>query len=157
GLRVDPSLYVDAGGDLIVQDRMGRLRLPKSIVYQSEVVQNFRTKPCSYFNVGYIVKGQEVAFDLPAYDHSKPLIIDPAISYATFLGGTGYDQANVIVVDSSENVYVSGQTVSLDFLTVVGSLQITSAAVGCVTLYGNEAFVSKLDLSGSKLIYSTYL
>jgi len=157
GLRVDPLLYVDVGGDLIVQDKMGRVRLPKPIVYQPEMVQNSPARPRAYLNVGYIVKGQEVTFDLPAYDHTRPLIIDPAITYATFLGGTGYDQGNAIAVDSSDNVYVAGQTASLDFPTVAGGLQTTSAAVGCVDLYGNEAFVSKLDPSGSKLIYSTYL
>lgn len=156
-LNGDPLLHADASGDLIVQDETGRVRLPKPIVYQPGVVQNSTAETRSYLNVGYIVKGQEVAFKLPAYDHSRPLIIDPAFSYATFLGGTGYDQGNAIAVDSSEYVYVVGQTASLDFPTVPGGLQTTSPAIGCVALYGNEAFVSKLDPSGTKLIYSTYL
>ena len=73
-----------------------------------------------------------------------------SLVYSTYLGGTGYDYGTSIAVDSSENVYVSGGTVSSDFPTVAA-------------LYENyaggdyDAFLSKIDASGSNLIFSTYL
>jgi len=45
----------------------------------------------------------------------------------------------------------------LDFPVVQGDLETTSPAVGCVALLGNEAFVTKLNPTGSALVYSTYL
>jgi hypothetical protein len=63
------------------------------------------------------------------------------------LGGTNADKVNGLAVDRSGNVYVTGQTYSLDFPTTSGSLQPGS--------YGSDAFIAKFSPSGS-LLYSTY-
>ena len=70
--------------------------------------------------------------------------------YSTFLGGNGDDYGNGIAVDAGENAYVTGHTNSTNFPTL-NPFQAT---------YGggvNDAFVTKLNSSGSGLIYSTYL
>jgi len=69
--------------------------------------------------------------------------------WATFLGGSGDDYATRVAVDSSGSVVVTGWTRSLDF-PVLNAVQSTNRG-------GWDAFVSKLDPTGSKLIYSTYL
>ena len=69
--------------------------------------------------------------------------------WATFLGGGGDDQATGVAVDSGGNVIVTGWTRSLDF-PVLNAVQATNKG-------GWDAFVTKLDPSGGKLIYSTYL
>ena len=96
---------------------------------------------------------REIGFEVKDYDRSKTLVIDPVLDYSTYLGGTGDDGADVIVVDASGEAYVAGFTASVDFPT-------TSGAYGTVAPGGGNnfnAFVSKLDASGSILVYSTYL
>jgi hypothetical protein len=68
--------------------------------------------------------------------------------YSTFLGGSGNDEAYGIAVDSLGDAYVTGATISTDF-PVKSALQ---------SYGGNtDAFVTKLNPSGSALVYSTYL
>jgi len=89
------------------------------------------------------------AFNVPDYDKTRPLIIDPVLVYSTYLGGSGNDWGYGIAVDSSGNAYVIGATDSTDFPTQ-NAFQRT---------YGGgifDVFVTKLNSSGS-LVYSTYL
>jgi len=80
-----------------------------------------------------------------------------ALLYSTYLGGTGDgtaggDSASGIAVDSAGNAYISGTTFSKDFPT-------QSAYQGTNKAYNNfgcNAFVTKLNASGSALVYSTY-
>jgi Beta-propeller repeat len=72
-----------------------------------------------------------------------------AFIYSTYFGGNGADTGNGLALDPHSNVYVSGTTLSTNFPTM-NPLQPSLAGV-------NDAFVAKLDQSGSKLHYSTYL
>ena len=71
--------------------------------------------------------------------------------YATYLGGKGVEWGNGIAVDASGSAYVVGNTQSSNFPIVKGALSSTYAG-------GNwgSAFVTKIDPSGSSLVYSTY-
>ena len=77
-----------------------------------------------------------------------------ALLYSTYLGGSGtlcHDFGQGIALDGSGNAYVTGAAGSSDFPTTAGTLQTTSGG-GC-----GDAFVSKLNVAGSALLYSTYL
>ncbi len=75
--------------------------------------------------------------------------VGSALLYSTYLGGSGYDQGNGIAVDGSGNAYVTGYTSSTDFSTT-SPLQGSNAG-------GEDAFVTKINVAGSALVYSTYL
>ena len=74
-----------------------------------------------------------------------------ALVYSTYLGGSVADAGNGIAVDGEGNAYVTGLTSSTDFPTTLGAFQTTFGGAP------NDAFVSKLNQTGSALIYSTYL
>jgi hypothetical protein len=76
---------------------------------------------------------------------------DPQLIWSTYLGGTDADDVDGMIVDSLGNSYLSGTTVSTDFPTITGAYQTSNKGA-----YGNF-FISKLDSSGSNLIFSTYL
>lgn len=72
-----------------------------------------------------------------------------AIVWATFLGGSSYENLTSLAVDSSGNVYCTGTTDSVDFPTTVGAFD---------TTYSNgDSFVTKINSTGTALVYSTFL
>ena len=73
-----------------------------------------------------------------------------ALVYSTYLGGSNFDGSSGVAVDSSGDTYVTGSTQSIDFPTTPGALQTTLRGL-------SAAFVSKLNSTGSALVYSTYL
>lgn len=110
-----------------------RIRLPR--IYQNDHVIEGRV----------IRRGNRVTFDIASYDHSRPLVIDPTLSYAAVFGGGGSDAGQVIAVDSTGAAYVVGTAGDSNFPVVNGK----SAS-------GN-AFVAKISPTGGALAYSTYL
>ncbi len=85
-----------------------------------------------------------------------------ALGYSTFLGGSGYDYLSGIAIDSTGNAYVAGGTTSSDFPVSATAPQKTygGASAGCIpsaTTICGDVTVSKLNATGTKLTYSTYL
>src|SRR5262249_19118573 len=90
-----------------------------------------------------------VVFVVGPYDTSKPLVIDPVLSYSSYLGGAGDDQALGIAVDGAGNTYVTGSTLSADF-PLRNPFQSTLGG-------GTDVFVTKFNSLGNDLVYSTYV
>jgi hypothetical protein len=100
----------------------------------------------------------DVRFVLDGYDPSQPLIIDPTLSYSTLLGGGGDDSGRDIAVDDDGNTYIVGTTDSSTFPTTTFSTNlITSNPYQGTKSGGADAFVTKLNSTGSALLYSTFL
>jgi hypothetical protein len=137
------SVSLDAGGDLLVQVGAQVLRQHQPVVYQ-EVAGERRDVAA-----GFVVQGLQVAFALGSYDPSKPLVIDPVLTYSTYIGGRGGDLGNAIAVDAADEAFITGTTGSPDFPTT-SPLQPNLSG-------GSNAFVAKLAADGSALLYSTYL
>ena len=83
---------------------------------------------------------------------------DGTAEWATLLGGTWTDAARSIAIDADGGVWIAGETLSDDFATTPNAVKRNFG--GIVTLgplqYG-DGFVARLDRTGSRLLYATYL
>jgi hypothetical protein len=133
----------DIHGDLVLKMGVDEIRWHKPVVYQEK--DGTRQQIAAHYA---ITDKNRVGFEIAEYDLGKPLYIDPLV-YSTYLGGNLNDLARAIAVDSVGNAYVTGETPSSNFPTK-NPLQPANDG-------GGEAFVTKIDPSGSALVYSTYL
>ncbi len=131
-------------GGLVVAAGRGELREHSPVMYQE--IDGRRVPVQGAFR---ILEGGLAGFATGAFDRQRPLVIDPVLSYSTYLGGSGLDSVRAIAVDSAGNAYVAGQTDSMDF-PVAGAVRPTSGG-------GVDAFIAKLNAAGNALVYSTYL
>ncbi len=169
----NPSrVRVTADGDLVISTAAGDLRFRKPLVYQTaagDAPSSHRQLLEGRFVLGPAepapaesgvrASAYQVGFEVASYDPSKPLVIDPVLSYSTYLGGTSDDQINAIALDGSGMAYVAGWTVSTDFPAAGTPYQ---AACNNCTSSPNfwDVFVAKFDPTQSgaaSLVYSTYL
>jgi uncharacterized repeat protein (TIGR01451 family) len=130
-----------AGGDTMEQE--------KPFIYQEN--ENGERIPVEgSFEVLENKEGRfSYGFRLASYDPARPLVIDPAITYSSYLGGTGGELIYAIAADASGNAYVTGFTLSSDYPTTPNAAS--------TSLHGDhDCFVTKIDSTGA-LAYSTYL
>jgi hypothetical protein len=83
-----------------------------------------------------------------------------ALAYSTFLGGSGFHEESVaegIAIDSQGNAYVTGSTNASNFPTTPGVIQPQQGETLCFYMVCTDAFVTKLNPTGSALVYSTYV
>src|SRR3982751_1779100 len=141
------GLGVNAEGTLVVDTTMGELRDAAPVSYQ-EI--GGRVVPV---DSAFTVHGtRDVGFSVPRYRTDRELIVDPGIAYTTFLGGGSHEIGEGIAVDAAGNAYITGTTQSPDFPTTAGSFDRNGAASNFA-----EAFISKLNASGTALVYSTFI
>ena len=144
GLKGADSLHVNASGDLVLAVSGGNVYLRRPVAYQGTGASRRQVA------VHYVLRAaNEVGFALGAYDRNQELVIDPVLSYATYLGGSGGDVGYSIAVDTSGNAYVTGTTASVNFPTTSGNQAILGG--------GRDVFVTKLNPSGTSLLYSVFL
>jgi len=137
-------MSIEAGGDLVLSLKDGEARHRKPVVYQ-DVDGARRIVEGRYVQTGE----REIGFEIGEYDPARPLVIDPVLSYSSYLGGGGFDHGNAIAVDAAGNIYVAGGTGSANFTTANAAQPNFGGGFDC--------FIAKLNPSGSALIYSTYL
>ena len=148
------AIELEPDGGLRIKTQSVSVRQKKPFLYQKhgheqvEIVGNFVK-----------VSDNEIGFEIGAYDRTRELVIDPEIIYSTYLGGSTTDLGRAIAVDSQKNAYIVGTTASLPFPG-------ESSGPGLAPEKGfpadqirglADAYIVKLDPSGSKVVYSTYL
>src|SRR5579883_14325 len=135
-------------GSLALFIGSGELRMKRPVIYQ---VGDDGSR--QEVEGGYRVKGREVEFNVGRYDAGRPLVIDPVLSYSTFLGllsnGNAANSPS-LALDSSGNAYIVGSALSLSF-PAPGVKLIPAGS------FSSNVFVTKLDPTGSSLIYTSYL
>jgi hypothetical protein len=143
------ELKVDAKGELVLNAGGDEIRQRKPVIYQN--VDGARREVAG----GYKLKdASTVGFQLGEYDASKPLVIDPVLVYSTFLGGANVDLGSDITVDASGNAYVVGTT---QLLILPGTFPTTAGAFDTTHNGILDAFVTKINSTGTALVYSTFL
>ncbi|MFN0070143.1 MAG: SBBP repeat-containing protein [Chloroflexota bacterium] len=101
--------------------------------------------------------GHVWGFGLGLYDPSLPLLIDPDLTYATFMGGSGRDVAQALALDTNGDAFVAGFTESFETSFPDGD------GFGSITGFdqshngGTDAFVAKLSPTGAAWAYVTFL
>ncbi|MDX1382546.1 MAG: SBBP repeat-containing protein [Thermoanaerobaculia bacterium] len=138
------AVRLDEKGDLVVALGDEEMRMLPPVVYQ-EAAGGRREIDSTYV----LEPSGRIGFQIAEYDVTLPLVVDPVLSYSTYLGGTSFDYGGGIGVDAAGNVYVAGHTQSLDF-PALSALQPAFAGGKA------DAFVAKLDPSGA-LVWATYL
>lgn len=137
------ALRLAEDGSLAISAGAGQFEEAAPIVYQERDGRRVAIEG------RFTLKGSRVSFSLGKYDDSLPLIIDPAISYSTLVGGSGADAANALAVDSTGAAYLAGFTESINFPTANPVQHFNGG--------GADVFVAKLNPAGPGLAYCTYL
>jgi beta-propeller repeat-containing protein len=146
-LRFDGADRLEvASGGLVIHTAAGVVRQKRPSLYQE--IGGGRQAVTGSF----VLRGrQEVGFRVGRYDHSRPLFIDPVLIYSTYIGGGFQEFGSGIAVDAAtQETYITGFTESGDFPTTTGAVDRTFNG-------SNDVFVTKLDPTGSTLLYSTYI
>ena len=132
-------------GALSVAGGAGAFRLPVPSIYQATGRETIAIQ-------GHyaLLSVQQVAFQLGPYDRTKPLVIDPTFVYSGVIGGgTDYNYAYGIATDSAGNAYITGGTYASDYPTVNAAFSKWSG--------DEDGFVTKINPSGTTVLYSTYI
>jgi hypothetical protein len=156
------GLGVDNQGNLQVRSHGGEITFLRPVAYQ-EI--GSRRVPV---NATYRVSGNTLRFKMGAYDHRERLIIDPVLSYFSYLGGTGTNNigaasptggpsggngSQAAAVDAAGDLYVTGYTSASNFPTAAAFQASPPAKVSG----GYYAFVTKIAPDAKTLIFSTYI
>jgi uncharacterized protein (TIGR03437 family) len=141
------SLAVDAAGDVYSAGTAGPGLTTTAGVYQSQSAGGVSC-PSG-------LNGPEVRCNNAFITKLSP---SGNVVWSTYLGGFGPDDAHAIAVDSAGNVWAAGETLSPNFPTTAGAISRTfQGEVDLGPLRYGDAFVAKLDPTGSHLLYSSYL
>lgn len=137
------KLEINEHGDLLIHTGGTAVRQHRPVAYQQT--------PQGRVNIeaAFTLDEAQLGFRLGAYDRNLPLVIDPLVLYSSYLGGDNRDIAYGIAVDHEGSIFLTGQTYSPNFPT--------KSPVDTQLDGTNDAFVLKLNASGSQLLFSTYI
>ena len=134
------SLRLDAEGNLVLKTKAGELIQKAPVIYQ-DGAQGRESVSGKY----RLLAANEVGFELGVYDTTRPLVIDPVLAMATYLGGSLLDNVQDVALDSAGNVYCTGRLDSTEFPPASGNKD------------GEATYVVKISADGTSLIYATVL
>lgn len=135
-------------GDLVLHTEGGGRFIHRKPVAFQEIDGERRAVTASYRRISE----REFGFEVADYDSSRTLVIDPVLVYSTLVGGRfGDTWAKGVALSRCGEIYITGHTQSTEFPTTAGAFD----TVGDPSSF--MGFVSKLNPSGTGLMYSTYL
>jgi photosystem II stability/assembly factor-like uncharacterized protein len=112
---------VFAGADHIHLDKNGGLRIDSgSGVLEQRLPRVFQADGQEIAAHYALLPGDRVGFRLGPHDAHLGLTIDPELAYTRYFGGSGSDSASLVTTDTQGNLYVAGQSNSVNFPTTNG-------------------------------------
>ncbi|MDQ1265552.1 MAG: hypothetical protein QG635_703, partial [Bacteroidota bacterium] len=159
-------IYINEKGDIVIQTSEGEIHNSKLYAYQINIPHplplstgegntsySLNSKewagggsvPCNFL----IYDDGSVGFKVENYNPELTLVIDPIV-WSTFIGGNDYDYSNSIFVDKYNEVTVAGYTFSATYPTSTGAYNVKNSGI-------TDIFASKLNSTGSSLLYSTFI
>ncbi len=160
--RFDHEFELGSNGDLILKSGGGDIRLKKPVIYQE--IDGGKWMIDGSFVVHRRRGRIEVGFRTGRYDRSRRLVIDPVITFASFLGSYYTDLAKAVKVDAQGFMYIAGSTGSYYFPTTPDAFQNQFISTGGCSgpeppfnVPCRSAFVTKITPAGDALVFSTYL
>jgi hypothetical protein len=150
---------IDDHGDLVLKVGQDEVRLRKPVVYQETGEHSGGRR---YVDGQYrLTADGQATFLLGSYEKRRALVIDPILTYSTFLGGSSSDGAYGIFVDAAGNAYVTGGTTSADFPVPLG-FQTTYGGTNpnCTEeplFQCGDVFVTKVNPTATAIVWSTYI
>lgn len=137
-------------GSILIKHGGSAMRLEAPRVYQ-EI--SGRRQPVEG---RFVLRGAHRAgFAIGAYDRSRELVIDPVLSFSTYFGGAGNEEATSVAVDTAGNIYLTGSTTSAP--PPGGTFPVTSGVIQSTLKGPQNIYVAKILPSPPTLIYATYL
>jgi hypothetical protein len=144
------ALSVGADGGLVVSVGSWRMLQKRPVVWQDDDGARRAV------DGRWVVAGADRAtFAIGDYDRSRALCIDPAVTFATYLGGTATEYGRALDRDASGNFYVAGRTSSSSFPTTASAYDTSYGGAGGKSL--GDAFVAEVNATGTTLVFSTFL
>jgi hypothetical protein len=141
------NVCVDDQGLLVVETEWGKMIERAPLVWQV-IDGDVRELTAEYVQK----EGGTFGFKLSdGYEPEYAVVVDPVLSYSTYLGGGGFEYCTRVAVDGNKDIYFVGMTDSYEYPVKDPYQEMNHGGS-----YGDDAFISKLGGSGTGLIYSTY-
>jgi Beta-propeller repeat. len=137
------------GGELVLKIGSEEVRQHAPVIFQE------RNGVRTVIQGGYhLTRKKTVTFEISSYDRTLPLVIDPVLSFSTYLGGSKAEYGWAVAVDDANNIYVAGETLSK---TLPGGTNgvFQPKYAGGIGPFG-DGFVAKYDGVTRSLSYLTY-
>ncbi len=147
-MELDGALDLSLGADGALLARTDVGTLAQDIPATWQVLPDGTREPLDARFV--LLGGQRFGFEAPGRHPERALVLDPGLTYSSYLGGSNWDHVNAIARGAGNSVYLAGYTTSGNFPNTPGSSQQALAGYG-------DAFVARMDLSTGALSWATYL
>ena len=138
----EQALRLDAAGNLVITAANGA-----EFVQQAPVSYQMKNGLREPVGSRYVFDGEIIEIALADYDRSRELVIDPILTYGSFIGGDGTDDAVAVQVDAT-GTYIAGNGRGTN-----GSF---SGQIGASDYSVGSSYVLKLNPAGNAVIYSTF-
>jgi hypothetical protein len=142
----DGHLSLSLEGDLVLESGDARIVQKKPFIYQDDPKTSVRRQVAG----GYTLLGHNlVGLRLDHYDRTRTLVVDPTLTYVTYLGGPGVDMINAVKLGPKGLLYITGQTDT----NALPGFGYASSTTGLTDIW-----VCVLDTTnGFGLVYASYL